>query len=258
MRPPVFAISGAVGGAGTTTLSVLLAAALAHTEHKVLLLDAAPAGGDLLIRAFGRARVSSPHWQMWVRDGAVPAVLNGLLVPDVQQLVILSGAAPLSAGSADGYQDSYDVLRVAIASAVASGWTVVLDAGSGAGASPLLAAAIDEDAALAVVIPQRPDGANRSRWYLSGLAGRYGRETVKAAVVAIVDQDAQHPHVRRAVADGLKTKTSAVVQIPADPQLATGLVINPPAIAPVTVAAVSAVAAALLKTREPAPTAIPR
>jgi len=75
-------------------------------------------------------------------------------------------------------------------------------------------------------VPQRADGANRTRWFLTGLTNRFGREVVSDAIVAMVDQDGTQPHVFQTMATGLTGKVAGTIRIPADQHLAAGLNIH--------------------------------
>lgn len=234
-------VAGTVGSAGATTLAVLLGAVLAEEdERKVLLLDAAPAGGDLSPRVFGTTNSGQP-WEDWARAGANTAVLRRQLGKESWGTAIL-GAEELP-------PDAGQLLFSLIETVTAQGWIVVVDAGSGAVGSPVLSAAIAAEAVLVLVIPQRVEGANRARLFLSRLARRHGLPVVRDAVVAVSDQGAKQPHVLKAISEGLADKVSSVVQIPADRTLANGRELSPRNIGHATKSAVSELVEALTLTR---------
>jgi MinD-like ATPase involved in chromosome partitioning or flagellar assembly len=236
--PRVIVSAGTVGGAGATTVAILVGALLAEQcRRRVLILDATPAGGDLMARVFGTGDLSGPHWDSWVRAGADTLALAARLGGREWGVLVLGQDTPAP--------DAGGLLRSAIDAVAAQDWVVVVDVGSGAVAAPALATAIAADATLLLSIPQRADGANRARWYLSALAGRYGRTVIDRAIVAVIDQDARHPHVFGAVRAGLDGKAATVLRVPPDPQLAAGCAVNPPALMSATRAAVRTLVDAL-------------
>lgn len=240
--PRAIVVAGTVGGAGATTIAILLAAALSQEEQrKVLVLDVTPAGGDLATRVFGTVHAPGPSWQSWARDGAATAALDKQLGGSTFGVVVLGADGPAS--------DTGPLLRAVVDAVTAEGWIVVVDAGSGALGSPALATAIRADAALVLAMPQRADGANRARWYFSGLAQQHGHAVVNDAVVAVTDQDGMHGHVFQAVSRGLDGKVADIIRIPLDPQLATGLGIVPNGLRETTNNAVGALIGALTGTR---------
>jgi MinD-like ATPase involved in chromosome partitioning or flagellar assembly len=234
-------VAGSVGGAGATTTALVLGAALAEQHRRpVAVLDASPAGGDLVARVFGSVRSPVPSWQQWARGGAEAATLRSLLVGGTPSVVVLGADPDASDGGA--------LLPAAIEAATAEGWLVVIDAGSGAVAAPGLAAALAADAALAIAVPARAGDATRARWFFSALAMRYGSAAVADAVVAVVEQGEESSAVFAAVSRGLAGKVAATVAIPTDPQLVTGLQIDPRGIADSARTAAGALAQALTHT----------
>ncbi|NUS44746.1 MAG: hypothetical protein HOQ24_13790 [Mycobacteriaceae bacterium] len=242
--PRAIAVTGSVGGAGGTVTAILLAALITEQfQRKVLLLDATPAGGDLQGRVFGATRAPGQPWETWAQNGGHPEVMSqflrgrqsGLAIPPSDRLI---GAA-----------DTARLVATTIESLTPHGWIVVLDTGSGALGSPALAAAVAAEAAVVLTIPQRADGANRTRLFLSGLAQQYDRRVVADAVIAVTDQDGAQPHVYQTLEGGLGSKVSDIVRIPMDPQLATGLAVAPTTITAVTRSAYTALIKALTGTQ---------
>jgi MinD-like ATPase involved in chromosome partitioning or flagellar assembly len=235
--PRAIVVAGAVGGAGTTSTALLLGLALAERQRrKVLVLDAAPAGGDLTARVFGA--ISTGHqWDAWARAGADLGALKWQLGGRDWGTVVLGADTPAP--------DAATLLAAVIDAVVTRGWMIVVDAGSGAPGSAVLSAGRAAGAGFVLTMPQRADAANRARWFLSRLALRCGDGLVADSVVAVSDQDGKDSYVCRAVADGLAGKVAAVVRIPTDPHLATGLTICPDDIGPATNAAVGELIEAL-------------
>ncbi|NUS42678.1 MAG: hypothetical protein HOQ24_03130, partial [Mycobacteriaceae bacterium] len=202
------------------TTAFLLGLTLAEEyQRKVLIVDAAPAGGDLAARAFGSVGGGGQQWHTWARQGFNLSALRWQLAGKDW------GAAVLGA---DGQpQDGAQLLGTMIESVTGKGWIVVVDAGSSAVGSPLLAAALETDAALVVTIPQRAEGANRARVFLSRFVRRFGPKAPKDVVVVVADQDRGPASVFRAISNGLLGKVSSIVRLPNDPDLATGLEFSP-------------------------------
>jgi MinD-like ATPase involved in chromosome partitioning or flagellar assembly len=233
-------VTGAVGGAGTTTVAALLGLTLSEEERRpVLVLDAAPGGGDLAARVFGPANTGAP-WEPWARQGANPRALHWQLNGKD------FGAAFLTSEGFD--HDAPRLIPLVIDTLTAKGWVVVVDAGSGAG-SAVTSAALDAGAALVVVIPQRADGANRARLFLSRLTARRSRTALSDAVVVVSDHGLRQQSVYRAVSTGLGTAVSAVLRIPYERRFADGLTLTATTLGQATRSAANSLIDALTATR---------
>lgn len=201
-------VAGVCGGAGTSVVAAL--AGLSGGPGAVC-VDGTSTGTDLALRLTGGA---GPDWQSWLsrRDGddTLSGTDEGLLVlrrdraapdyssplPVVVQRLRTLGLRPI----------------VDLGASVGSAWSKEVVDGVAAGR-----------AGLVLVVPDRPDGANRARPVLSLIADQLGDDALARLVVVVTTQLPGLPgSVAGIVRDKLAGIVAATVHLDYDPYLARG------------------------------------
>lgn len=221
-RRPVLVVGGC-GGAGTTTTTLGLAAALAEDTPAVA-VDATPAGcGDLALRGADE-RLLPISLQSWLYGNGSddPAPLSDCMSRASSGIGILwRDAGPLRRRA------SFHTVGRAIDDA---GCTPVYDGGSPIAARQIRTLLDDPEIALVLTIPARVDAANRLRLTLEWLDDEFGEggEGQGSGIVGETTIVVSHqmPDREPGVAEHLRENLSGWVrdvrEIPYDSQLARG------------------------------------
>jgi MinD-like ATPase involved in chromosome partitioning or flagellar assembly len=243
LRQPVttgrrIAVTSVRGGAGKSTISALIATALAHfRQDRVLALDADPGVGSLMLRL---GMVSAPD----LRD-LVDAPEAGSF-DDVRSHLAQTDSALWAVGGGGTIVDGVDLAAYqAVTGLIARFFGVaVIDCGAGL-AGDLQQGVLRDAHAHVLVTPATPDGALSARTALDWLADAHADLAARTAVVFVAHTADAGVDYERA-ARILPPRVADLLRLGFDRHLADGSVIDPARLAePSRVAALRIAARAL-------------
>lgn len=231
--PASTVVLGACGGAGATTTALGLANTAAADGASIVAVDTTPAGGDIAERG-ADSMMSDTSLEKLLKLAA-----GGPLRDD-----IFGGACSHTGVGArilhrNGNQmathieyravDEYLRSRAAIA---------VYDAGHRPRAAYLTALLGDSLTPIVLAVPCRADAFNRLRAALESISSTFGEPGLARTVVAVSNQDSAGWQVDvKALRQYLDGRVWGVEEIPYDPHLGMGIVIDHNELAPATVEA---------------------
>jgi MinD-like ATPase involved in chromosome partitioning or flagellar assembly len=214
-------VSNMKGGIGKTTVAAGLGLTLAeHRGDRIVALDANPDAGTLADRLSG-------HCGVTVRE-----LINNLdtikSLVDIAHFTSLAGRLQVLASEQDPAmseafsRDEYE----AVCEVLTRFYNVIItDSGTGLVHSAM-GGALDGTKTLVIAAAPTVDGASRSSKTLDWLIAHGYRELVDRAVVALSCDRSSRDVDREAIVNHFRARCRAVVEIPADPHLAIGGMIN--------------------------------
>ena len=244
--PPATLVVGACGGAGTTVTALGLANALALSRKRVVLVDAAPGGGDLVDRG---ATTVSPE------DGVERLLADLCTGVPVSPSLFAECSSETSVGATIVHQtgDEFDDLHTDPDLEPLDEYLraherpTVYDAGRmwrPAHARPLWW--LPDDTPIVLTVPSRADAFNRMRYSLELLSSFRGVNRLGSTLVVVSHQ---RPGVRlddvAVLRNFLRGRVAGVHTVPYDEELALGTVVDHPSMRPETIAAYDQLAAAI-------------
>ncbi len=231
-QPRPILVVGGCGGAGTTTTTLGLAAAMSARTSGVVAVDATAAGGDLALRGADK-HLSPISLQAWLygRGDGTPGDLEECLCRASSGVGILwRDAGPLRRRA------SFLEVGRTLADLVC---TPVYDGGAPVSARQLRPLLTDPEVVLVLAIPARPDAVNRLRVTLEWLDDEFGdndypggddpsadgrdRGLVAETTIVVSHQlPGGEPEVAAHLRENLSGWVRTIAEIPYDPHLARG------------------------------------